>query len=144
MDTRRGRRIRRQRVLRSGVLAASFVVIGVALGVALPQDMDASFVLLAVASGCVVLVATRRESVAAHHGLYRPVRLPVRTAISATFGSFRSRITGTARATFGRPPEVPAQEPDDEAEAWWGPLASPSAAPGGTGAGDPWSAGASS
>jgi hypothetical protein len=52
------------------------------------------------------------------------IRLPVRTSVSATLESFWSRVAGSARALVVRAPKPVAlaiDEPDDEAEAWWGP-----------------------
>jgi len=121
METRQGRRLRRQRTRSSNLLAASFVVIGIALGIALPQSTTVSFVLLALAACCLAVVVARDESIAPYRGLHHAIHLPLRTSVAATLDSFGSRTVGTVRAVFHHPqPAAAVVEPDDEAEAWWG------------------------
>jgi hypothetical protein len=112
------------------VLVAAVAAIGIAVGMALPHNTPASIALLALATACVV-VAVRDESVAPLHGLHRVVRLPWRRSLSATAASFAARVAGSARAlvTRRRPPTaIVLDEPDDEAESWWGAPATPASA----------------
>src|SRR5215213_2326576 len=128
METRRIRRLERRRVHRITVLYAAVAVIGVAVGVALPQSTTLSVALFAVAACSLVVVAMRGESTAPLHGLHRVVRLPLRTSASATLESFGSRLAGSARALVRLDPApvpVVLDEPDDEAESWWGPVTAP-------------------
>jgi hypothetical protein len=131
METRRIRRQERRRVYRTGLLAFSVAVLGVALGMALPDNRIAFFALLGVAACCVVIVIARDERRAPLHGLHHVVRLPLRTSVTTTFASIGSRIAGTVRSGFGtRPPSpIVLDEPDDEATAWWGPTAVATALP---------------
>jgi len=136
METRRIRRLERRRTHRTVVLAASATVLGVAVGMSLPQSTTVALVLLACAACSSVVVAARADSRAPLHGLRRAVRLPMRTTISATLESFRSRLVGTLRSVVPRRPaptpaaldeadDEPDDEPDDEAVAWWGTTSSP-------------------
>jgi len=125
--------MQRRRLHRSTMLAAMFIVIGLALGASLPQSETVSFLLLAVAAALLVLLLVREDSRAPYHGLHHAIHLPAGTSVAATFDSFRSRVVGTVRAGFDRPQKmVEVVEPDDdEAEAWWGatPELAASAAP---------------
>jgi hypothetical protein len=123
METRRIRRQERRRVYRTGLLAFSVAVLGVALGMMLPENRAAFFALLGVAACCVVVVIVRDERRAPLHGLHQVVRLPFRTSVTTTCASFASRIAGSIRGVFGprRPAPIVLDEPDEEAAAWWGP-----------------------
>jgi hypothetical protein len=123
METRRIRRLARRRTYRTVVLASSLAALGCALGLALPRSTLASGLLFVAASCCAAIVVMRDDSRAPTHGLHRAVRLPVRASMSATLESFRSRLVGTLRALLPRgrsPAALALDEPDDEAEAWWG------------------------
>jgi hypothetical protein len=75
------------------------------------------------AASCALVVVMRDGALAPTHGLRRVIRLPFPTSMSATLESFRSRLVGTLRAVVARPPEpvvLVLDEPDEEAEAWWG------------------------
>lgn len=108
---------------RTGLLAFSVAVLGVALGMMLPENRGAFFALLGVAACCVVVVIVRDERRAPLHGLHQVVRLPFRTSVTTTCASFASRIAGSIRRVFGprRPAPIVLDEPDEEAAAWWGP-----------------------
>jgi hypothetical protein len=109
-------------------MATSMAIIGVAAGNALPQNTTASLALLAAAVCCLALVMLRDPSRAPLHGLHRVVRLPLRTSVAATMESFASRLVGTLHAAFSRrlqPTPLALDEPDDEAEEWWGAMAAP-------------------
>ena len=126
METRRIRRQERRRARRIAGLAVSVAVLCVAVGMSLPHSTTASVLLFLAAGGCIVIVVMRDESRAPLHGLHRVVRLPLLAALSATLASFWSRITGSAHALVGRrmqPTPIVLDEPDDEAEARWGPTA---------------------
>jgi hypothetical protein len=109
-------------------MVASMTMIGVAVGTALPQSTTASLALLAAAVCCLFLVLLRDPSRAPLHGLHRVVRLPLRTSVVVMAESFTARLVGTLRAVFSRrTPLTPLvlDEPDDEAEEWWGATAAP-------------------
>jgi hypothetical protein len=128
METRRIRRHERRRIRRTAVMATSMAMIGVAAGNALPQSTTASLALLAAAVCCLALVAMRDPSRAPLHGLHRVVRLPLRTSLGAMVESFTSRLVGTLHAVFSgrlQPTPLVLDEPDDEAEEWWGAMATP-------------------
>lgn len=123
METRRIRRLERRRMRRIGAMVTSIAVIGVAVGMALPQSTTASAALVGAAAVCLVIVAVRGDSVAPLHGLHRIVRLPLATSVTATMASLRSRIVGSARALARirpRPTPLVLDEPDDDADSWWG------------------------
>jgi len=124
METRRIRRLARRRVQRTALLASSLAALGLALGMALPHSTLAAVLVFVAASACAVTVVLHDDARAPSHGLHHVIRLPVRTSVSATLESFWSRVAGSARALFVRAPKPVAlalDEPDDEAEAWWGP-----------------------
>jgi hypothetical protein len=126
METRRIRRLERRRARRIAALAISVAVLCVAIGMSLPHSTTASVLLFVAAGGCLLIVLLRDETRAPLHGLHRVVRLPLFTAVSATAASFWSRITGSLQATVGRrmqPTPIPLDEPDEEADEWWGPAA---------------------
>jgi hypothetical protein len=128
METRRIRRLERRRVHRTIALTAAIAAFGVAVGMTLPRSTPASVVVLAAAVMCAAFVATGAESIAPLHGLHRVVRLPWRRSLAATLASFASRVAGSARAWFRRAPQltpIVLDEPDDEAEAWWGASSAP-------------------
>jgi hypothetical protein len=137
METRRIRRLERRRLRRIVALCLSIAVIGVAVGMTLPQSTTASVVLLGAAVGCLVVLVVRGDAMAPLHGLRRVVRLPLRRSISATMESVWRRVVGSLRAWARlRPHPTPLllDEPDDESPEWWGitPMAPPgvsSAAP---------------
>jgi hypothetical protein len=123
METRRIRRLERRRAHRIAWLAVSVAVLCVAIGMSLPHSTTASVLLFVAAGGCLVIVVMRDEARAPLHGLHRVVRLPFAAALAATAASFWSRVTGSLRAVLGRrmqPTPILLDEPDDEAEAWWG------------------------
>jgi hypothetical protein len=127
METRRIRRHARRHAHRTIALAASLTALGLALGMALPRSTLASAVVLVVAVSCVAIVALREDAIASTHGLHRVIRFRFRTSVSAMFESFWSRLVGTVHAVFARkakPKVLELDEPDDEAEAWWGALPS--------------------
>src|SRR5690349_18406773 len=127
METRRIRRQERRRAHRIAGLAVSVAVLCVAIGMSLPHSATASVLLFVAAGGCLVIVLLSDEARAPLHGLHRVVRLPLVTAVSATLASFWSRLTGSVRAVVGQrmqPTSIALDEPDDEAEAWWGSAAS--------------------
>jgi hypothetical protein len=124
METRRIRRLERRRVHRTAVLSTALAALGVALGLALPRSTLGAIVIFAAAGCGALMVMLRDESVASLHGLRRVVRLPLRRSVSATFESFSSRVAGSLRVVLARRPTPTPQvldEPEDEAEAWWGP-----------------------
>ena len=126
METRRIRRQERRRAHRIAGLAVSVAVLCVAIGMSLPDSTTASVLLFVAAGGCLLIVVMRDEARAPLHGLHRVVRLPLFVATSATLASFWSRLSGSARAVVGermQPTPIVLDEPDDEAEAWWGPTA---------------------
>jgi hypothetical protein len=123
METRRIRRQERRRAHRIAGLAVSVAVLCVAIGMSLPHSTTASVLLFVAAGGCLVIVVMRDEARAPLHGLHRVVRLPLFAAVSATLASFWSRLTGSVQAVVGQrmqPTPIVLDEPDDEAEAWWG------------------------
>jgi hypothetical protein len=100
-----------------------FALMGVGVGLVLPRSTTASVALLAGAAACLALVAFHAESLAPLHGLHRVVRLPFLRSIAVTFVSLTSRAVGSVRSVVrARPQPSPLvlDEPDDEAEAWWG------------------------
>jgi hypothetical protein len=112
------------------VIATLAAVFGIAVGLALPQSTTAALVLVVCAACCAAIVTMRDDQRAPLHGLHEVVRLPLRHSISLTLASFWSRVVGTARSLTRRPPElvpIVLDEPDDEAEAWWGPVTGPAA-----------------
>jgi hypothetical protein len=132
METRRIRRLERRRVHRILGLACAVSALGVAVGMSLPRSTPVSVALFALAACALVTVALRDESIAPLHGLHRVMRLPLRQSLAATIASFGSRIAGTARGLVSRRPEltpIVLDEPDDEAEAWWGRAAASAPAP---------------
>jgi hypothetical protein len=123
METRRIRRLERRRVRRIAALCVSIAVIGVAVGMTLPQSTTVSVVLLGAAAGCLVILVVRGEAMAPLHGLRRVVRLPMRRAIAATTESLWRRLLGSLRALARlRPQPTPLvlDELDDESREWWG------------------------
>lgn len=108
-------------------MATSIAVLGVAVGTALPQSTTVSLLLLTASAGCLAIVVLRDPSLAPLHGLHHVVRLPLLTSAAATVESFRSRLAGTLRTLVGRaaPSPVVLDEPDDDAERWWGISAAP-------------------
>src|SRR6476619_3327179 len=123
METRRIRRLARRRVYRNVALACSLAALGLALGMALPRNTIGSLLVFVAAASCALVVVMRDGALAPTHGLRRVIRLPFPTSMSATLESFRSRLVGTLRAVVARPPEpvvLVLDEPDEEAEAWWG------------------------
>ena len=123
METRRIRRLERRRAQRIAGLAVSVAVLCVAIGMSLPHSTTASVLLFVAAGCCLLIVVMRDEARAPLHGLHRVVRLPFSAALAASLASFWSRITGSLRAVLGRrmqPTPIVLDEPDDEAEAWWG------------------------
>ena len=123
METRRIRRQERRRAHRIAGLAVSVAVLCVAIGMSLPHSTTASVLLFVAAGGCLLIVVMRDEARAPLHGLHGVVRLPLVAATSATLASFWSRLAGSARAVVGarmQPTPLVLDEPDDEAEAWWG------------------------
>jgi len=123
METRRIRRLERRRAHRIAGLAVSVAVLCVAIGMSLPHSTTGSVLLFVAAGCCLVIVLMSDEGRAPLHGLHRVVRLPFSSALSASLASFRSRVTGSARAIVGRrmqPTPLVLDEADDEAEAWWG------------------------
>jgi hypothetical protein len=123
METRRIRRHARRHTYRTVTLAASLTALGIALGMALPRSMLAAALILVAAVCCVVVVAMTEDAIASTHGLHHVIRFPFRTSLSAALESFRSRFSGSVRAVFARSPKPDAlalDEPDDDAEEWWG------------------------
>jgi hypothetical protein len=123
METRRIRRLARRRVYRNVALACSLAALGLALGMALPRSTIGSLLVFVAAASCALIVVLRDGTLAPIHGLHRVIRLPLRTSLSATLESFWSRLVGTLRAVVKRTPKPVAlvlDEPDEEAEAWWG------------------------
>ena len=109
-------------------MATSLAITGVAIGTALPQSTTASLVLLAAAACCLVIVTVRDPSLAPLHGLHRVVRLPLRRSVAVAVESLTSRLVGTLRAAFSRRPKptpILLDEPDEEADEWWGATAAP-------------------
>jgi hypothetical protein len=97
--------------------------IGVAVGLTLPRSATASALVLAVAVPSLAILVLGAESLAPMHGLHRVVRLPLRSAVSATLESYWSRVAGSARGIWGRTSGVastPREDLDDDAVAWWG------------------------
>ena len=123
METRRIRRQERRRAHRTGLLVCSVAVLGVALGMMLPENRIAFFALLGVAALCVLIVIVRDERRAPLHGLHQVVRLPLRASATTTLASYGSRVAGSAGRFFGtrEPTLIVLDESDDEAAAWWGP-----------------------
>mgnify|MGYP000873098681 CR=1 FL=1 len=110
-------------VKRAGDRCDLGVATGVAIGMTLPHSTTASVALLGGAAACLVLVAVRRDAVAPLHGLHRIVRLPFGTSVAATFASLWSRVAGSVGAVAQlrpRPTPLVLDEPDDEADEWWG------------------------
>jgi hypothetical protein len=101
METRRIRRLERGRWRRTVAIAAALGAIGVALGLALPQNTTASAVILVVAVGTLAAIALRAHS--------------IRPSVGASDGSFWSSLVVTSRTPSG----VCIAEDDDEAQAWW-------------------------
>jgi hypothetical protein len=121
METRRIRRLERQRSRRVILGSIALAAIGVAVGLTLPRSTAVSALILAVALPGLASIAVRTESFAPMHGLHRVVRLPVRSAVSATLESWWSRVVGTIRAIWSRTHRVASvPREDDEAQAWWG------------------------
>jgi hypothetical protein len=123
METRRIRRLARRRVYRNVALACSLAALGLALGMALPRSTTGSLLVFVAAACCALIVVMRDGALAPTHGLHRVLRLPLRTSVSATLESFWSRVVGTLGAVMARTPKPVAlalDEPDEEAEAWWG------------------------
>ncbi|HEY3669897.1 MAG TPA: hypothetical protein VGN51_03105 [Acidimicrobiia bacterium] len=113
---------------RTAVTTTLFALMGVGVGLVLPRSTTASVVLLAGAAACLALVALHAESLAPLHGLHRVVRLPFLRSIALTCVSFTSRAVGSVRALVRvgpQPTPLVLDEPDDEAEAWWGATSAP-------------------
>src|SRR5256885_1228787 len=100
METRRIRRLDRRRSRRAIVVMIALGAIGVAVGLTLPRSTTASALILAVAVPSLATIALRAESFAPTHGLHHVVRLPMRSAVSATMESFWSRVVGTTRSIW--------------------------------------------
>ena len=130
METRRIRRLERRRTRRVALAIIALAGLGVAIGLALPRNPFASALLSCAAIAVLAVIALRDDAVAPTHGLHHVVRLPMRSALSATVEPFRSRFVGTLRArsralvgALPRSTPVPLDledELDDEAAAWWG------------------------
>jgi hypothetical protein len=130
METRRIRRHARRHVYRTVALAISLAAFGLALGMALPRSTVASILIFAAAACCSAVVVAHDDAVAPLHGLHRVIRLPLRSSVSATFESMSSRVVGTLRGFVALRPEptpLVIDEPDDEADEWWGTAARPEA-----------------
>ncbi len=128
METRRIRRDERRRTRRNALVGASVAVIGIAVGTALPRSPAASVALLGAAACCLAVLAISNPAVAPLHGLHRVVRLPLRVSVAVSLESLASRCIGTAHAIVGRragPTPIVLDEPDDDAEEWWGATAEP-------------------
>jgi len=113
---------------RTAFIAMSMAMIGIAVGTALPQSITASVALLVAAACCLAIVLMRDPFRAPLHGLHWVVRLPLRTSVAVMVESFRSRLVGTLRAALRprpQPTPIVLDEPDDEAEEWWGATAAP-------------------
>ena len=109
---------------RNVALAGSLAALGLALGMALPRSTLGSLLVFVAAASCALVVVMRDETLAPTHGLHRVIRLPLRTSVSATLESFWSRVVGTVHAVVvtraPKPVALALDEPDEEAEAWWG------------------------
>ncbi len=126
MATRRMRRLERRRVHRTTGIATLAAVLGIAVGLALPQSTTAAFVLVLCVASCMAVVTIRGTEHAPMHGLHQVVRPPLRASLSITLESIWSRAVGSAHAIARiRPHPVPLvlDEADDESAAWWGPSA---------------------
>jgi len=107
METRRIRRHERRRARRTAVMVTSVAAIGIAVGTALPRSTTASSAVLVAAACCVAVVVLSDPS-------------------------FAWRFVGTLRTVVGRRPgpvPIVLDEPDDEAEEWWGATVAPVPAP---------------
>jgi hypothetical protein len=120
METRRIRRLERRRSQRIIATAVALGAVGVAVGLALPRNPTASALTLVLAVGALAAIALRADSAAPSHGLRHVVRLPIRSAVSASVASLSSRVVGTFRVIWrSTPSAVPDAKPDSDAQAWW-------------------------
>src|SRR5438552_18106452 len=94
METRRIRRLERRRTRRVALTIIALAGLGLAIGLALPRNTLASALLSSMAIAVLVMIALRGDEFAPTHGLRHVVRLPMRSAVSATLESFWSRFVG--------------------------------------------------
>jgi hypothetical protein len=102
METRRIRRLERRRSRHAAAVTVAVGAIGVAVGLMFPRNDAASALILAVAFPILATTALRAGSFTCMHGLRRVVRLPMRSAISATLESYWSRVVGTTHSMWNR------------------------------------------
>ena len=118
METRRVRRLEQRHVRHVVAVVASIGALGLGVGMTMPRNTIVAAVVLAAAAVSLTIMWARAEHRAPSRGLTRVVRLPTKMAVGAALDASRSRITGTARATWARvwPARHEAVDAVDEAD----------------------------